>query len=192
MASGDPEDHLDPRLFENPGDERARRHFLGQHLFDRHRLVLPPRMITKLASSKVGTQRFAPSRVRGRERAGVVPHLPARLSLCAGNRGTDDGFARGLCDRRGWIGWLCRRRSSERGRRAGRSARGRADRLAPDDPRARRGAAPAGQSARQLELLRRACGEHRQPVIALAARQGAGRHQLDQRHALCARQSGRL
>ena len=33
---------------------------------------------------------------------------------------------------------------------------------------------------------------HRQPRGALAARPGPGRHQLDQRHALCPRQPGRL
>src|SRR5215471_9215402 len=36
MAAGNAEDHLDPGLFEHARDERARRHFFGQHRLDRH------------------------------------------------------------------------------------------------------------------------------------------------------------
>jgi len=41
VAAGNAKDHLDPGFFEHPGDERARRHFFGQHRRDRHGCIPP-------------------------------------------------------------------------------------------------------------------------------------------------------
>ena len=75
---------------------------------------------------------------------------------------------------------------------AGRAARSRAARPRPDDPHPGRRPARPQQRQDQLEFLQRGRAGHRRPPVAMAARQDARRHQLDQRHALCARQPGRL
>src|SRR6516165_4317557 len=115
-----------------------------------------------------------------------------RRQCSDGTRESDERSSRRLCNRRGRIGGLRACRSAERGWGAGGSARSGPARLASDDPCAGRRVAPARKPAGQLELLCRARARHRQSRGSLAARPGAGRHQLDQRHAVCARQSGRL
>ncbi len=102
------------------------------------------------------------------------------------------GDGSGLCGHWRRVGRLRRRQPAERGRLAGRAARGRTARSRPDDPH------PGGRSARpqqpqdQLEFLQRGRTGVRRSTAAMAARQDSRRHQLDQRHAVCARQPGRL
>ena len=91
----------------------------------------------------------------------------------------------------GSAGCVVASRLSEDGARVV-AARSRAARPRPDDPHPGRRAARPQQSQDQLELHQRGRAGHRRPPAAMAARQDARRHQLDQRHALCARQSGRL
>ena len=62
----------------------------------------------------------------------------------------------------------------------------------PLDPHSARLPQDVQQSARQLDVRQRAGARAQQPHHVPAARQGAGRHQLDQRHGLHARQRRRL
>ena len=72
------------------------------------------------------------------------------------------------------------------------AARGRAQGQLSLDPHPARLPQDLQQSARQLDVRQRAGARAQQPHHVPAARQGAGRHQLDQRHGLHARQRGRL
>ena len=119
-------------------------------------------------------------------------HKPCRDCRQKETQREGRGDAGGLCDR--WRG-VCRmrsRQSSVGGRRASHPARGGAERLASDDPRAGRRTQAALQSARQLELRDGRRGGHGQSLHSLAARARARRLELDQRHAVRARQLGRL
>ena len=62
----------------------------------------------------------------------------------------------------------------------------------PVDPHPHRLHQGVRQSAHQLDVRQRAGEGAEQPHALPAARQGAGRHQLDQRHGVYARRSGRL
>ena len=83
--------------------------------------------------------------------------------------------------------------ASQRGRPLPRAAaRGRAQGQLSLDPHPARLPQDVQQSARQLDVRERARARAQQPHHVPAARQGAGRHQLDQRHGLHARQCRRL
>ena len=143
---------------------------------------------------------------RSEERIGPAPGRtacrgcrPAALPWCAGGRsggrreaGRRHGGGNGLSGDRRRFGGLRGRQPAQRDRRAGRVAGSGAARLASLDPRSGRRAQAAAQPARELELRDGAGGGQRRPRHPLAAGPGARRVELHQRHALRARQPGRL
>ena len=95
--------------------------------------------------------------------------------------------------RRRRLGRLRDRRAAQREPEASRAAaRGGPEGFEPVDPHADGLRQALRPSQAQLDVRERARARIAEPHDVPAARQGAGRHQLDQRHGLYARQPGRL
>ena len=119
----------------------------------------------------------------------IVPKTVQRAGVHCDEWGRDVRFHRD----RGRLGRLSGRGAAQRKRQVpGLAARSRRPRPQSVDSYPTRVYEDLHRPARQLDVRKRARAAAQRPHAVPAARQGAGRHQLDQRHGLYARHPGRL